>query len=143
MPDPEAVPLEALRQALAARVEEAGHLPTIAREIGVSSATLRKFLDGRDLYAKTRRRLLEWWGKHHVKLLPEVSSPAISAALDDIFSDVPPEQRPGTRDRFLATLSRLYAAHPDDCPPWIGELVLATSGGAPDAASATNGTEEE
>jgi hypothetical protein len=125
MPDPEAVPLEALRQALAARVEEAGHLPTIAREIGISRSSLQKFLAGSNLYAKTRKRLLDWRDRHSGTLVPDLSSPEIAGVIAAILTEVPPEGRSAMRDELIETLRGLYAAHPDHCPEWIAEVAGA------------------
>jgi hypothetical protein len=122
--------LQELREIAAAEVQ-AGTLRSVAREIGLSPVGLQKFLAGSSPYAKTRKRLFEWWSREHRHLLPELSSPAVSQEVEAVIGAVPPEQRAAVRDDLIATLRRLYEALPDRCPEWVGELAQAPHAPSP------------
>jgi hypothetical protein len=135
------VSLEELRAAVAAQVAETEKPRAVAREIGISGAGLQNFLAGGVPYAKTRRRLVEWWARDHGHRLPEVSSPAIAESIDALMATLPPERRPAVGTELVDTLRRLYDAHAEHCPPWMAELAGAATGrdparGGPDGGPA-------
>jgi hypothetical protein len=126
--------LDALRAFIATRVAEKGAVRGIAREIGVSAMGLQKFLSGGTPYAKTRRRLAEWWMAQEPNLLPALEAEGIEEAIAGMLAAVAPERRHELRDRLIATLRSLHDSHPDACPPWMGELVRKTHRCAPGEA---------
>jgi hypothetical protein len=125
--------LDEIRAYIATRVAEKGALRGVARETGVSATGLQKFLSGGTPYAKTRRRLAEWWMAQEPNLLPALDGEGIEEAIAGMLAAVAPERRYEFRDRLIATLRDLHDAHPDACPPWMGELVSKTQRSAPGA----------
>jgi hypothetical protein len=133
------VSLEELRAAVAAQVAETEKPRAVAREIGISGAGLQNFLAGGVPYAKTRRRLVEWWARDHGHRLPEVSSPAIAESIDALMATLPPERRPAVGTELVDTLRRLYDAHAEHCPPWMAELAHPRPGSDPGRTGAAGG----
>lgn len=133
------VSLDELRAAVAAQVAETEKPRAVAREIGISGAGLQNFLAGGVPYAKTRRRLVEWWSRDHGHRLPEVSSPAIAQSIDALMSTLPPERRPAIGTELVDTLRRLYDAHAEHCPPWMAELARPQTGSDPGRTEAAGG----
>jgi hypothetical protein len=114
--------LERLRERVAARVE-ASSLRIVARQVGMSPAGLQKFLSGGTPYAKSRKKLFDWWDRQRGHLPTRLSSPEIATAINALIQELPPERRSGAMEALVETLRGLYDRHADACPQWMAELV--------------------
>jgi hypothetical protein len=126
--------LDRLRDGVAVRVQ-ATSLRIVARQVGMSPTGLLKFLAGGTPYAKSRKKLFDWWDRQQGHLPTELSSSEIAAAINALIQELPPERRAGAMEDLTATLRGLYERHSDVCPAWLAELVREPEDAAPAAAA--------
>jgi hypothetical protein len=102
---------EKLRQEVA-RAEAFTSLRAVAKEIGVSPTGLRQFLNGRDLYAPSRRKMTRWYADRlagtHTQAAPDPHTVAcaVSILLHDLESDLPAMDARLIRVRIGEALAR-------------------------------------
>lgn len=137
----EKVTTQTLRNAVNLALEHKS-LRTVAREIGISAAGLKKFAEGSsDIYGPTRRRMLPWYRLFR-ETLPQAPEPgAVAAAVDVLLSDMPAELQGDTRAELGAILVEAYAGfvrgtEAAAVPPRPARSARRTSGPAPAAATA-------
>lgn len=116
------LPLAKIREALALEVESAS-LRRSARNVGMSPTGLRKFLDGADPYAVTRRKLERWYVRERPAYGSEVTAVVAQNALRLLVQDLPPGRRDHAIRSLLTGLREEYARAEAEPPEWLSELL--------------------
>lgn len=111
------MPVESLRRAVALAVK-ANSLRAVARQVGMSAMGLRHFIDGRNPYSATLRKLTAWHVKH-AALLESFSPATARSALDVLLEAMPESERDSAA---LGLLHRLDAIHREKGVPPPGWL---------------------
>lgn len=122
MRNPPPTNLERVRDTVALHVQ-ATTLRAVARTIGVSPSGLDKFLSGGTPYAKSRKKLYDWWDRERGTIPSQLTSPTVSRAVRALILELPPEVRDAALDDLVETLRSVYERHSEACPPWMGELL--------------------
>lgn len=113
--------IETMRDAVADRIRSTS-LRSVAREIGMSAAGLKKFLDGAAPYTPTVRRLRIWYVQHAAGRGGEVLAAEAAAALNLLLFDLAPEPRRTAAAVVLDAMAAGYADSGKDVPPWLDDL---------------------
>lgn len=120
MPSPDrGVRLEAIREA-ARLATEATSLRAVARAVGMSPMGLKHFLDGRNPYTATLRRLTIWFVAHGA----EGGAPEelIRAAMGMLLEGLPESGRPRGRQALLDVVERMHRQAGTQPPAWLAVL---------------------
>lgn len=133
MRNPPPTNLERVRDTVALHVQ-AYTLRAVARQIGLSPSGLDKFLAGGTPYAKSRKKLYDWWDRERGTIPSQLTSSTVSHALRALILDLPPEIRDSALDDLVETLRGVYDQHSEACPPWMGELLHTYRDPAPEDA---------
>lgn len=110
-----------MRQVVAEHVDNTS-LRRVARQLGMSPAGLRQFLDGAAPYTPTLRRLRRWYPRHAARAAGNVDPGDAAAALTLLLHELAPAPRGQVAARILETLARAYEASGKTRPEWIEEL---------------------
>jgi hypothetical protein len=110
-----------IRERVGARVENTS-LRNVAREIGMSPAGLKKFLQGTAPHSPTLRRLRNWYVQYVAASAGDVSEPDASAALAVLVHDLTPDARRRIAGEVLDTLARGYETSGKTRPDWFSGL---------------------
>jgi transcriptional regulator with XRE-family HTH domain len=114
------VPVEAIRRE-AKLAEEATSLRAVARDIGVSAAGLRQFLNGRSPYPTTLVKLNAWYLRR-LASAPEFTAAAAQAGLRVLLEAIPADEREAAAAELLEYLEGLYRGRRLRPPAWLAEL---------------------
>jgi hypothetical protein len=128
--------IQRMRETASARVEYTS-LRSVAREIGMSPSGLGKFLDGAAPYTPTLRRLRQWYLQYGAVSLGRVEAEDASSALSVLLHDLSPDARREVAGTILERLRRAYEASGKPVPPWLPDMLAASS------PAAEAGDEEE
>lgn len=112
----------------AAQEAERTSLRAAARAIGISPTGLKKFLDGTNPYAPTRRRLRRWLAERgdQVQIVPEAH--VVGAALNVLFRELPHDVVDPWRERAYQCLEAVYGAPITRVSPQSAASMLSASG---------------
>jgi hypothetical protein len=112
----------------AAQEAERTSLRAAARAIGISPTGLKKFLDGTNPYAPTRRRLRRWLAERgdQVQIVPE--GHVIEAALNVLFRELPHDVVAPWRERAYQCLEAVYGAPITRVSPQSAASMLSAAG---------------
>ncbi|HEU4558076.1 MAG TPA: hypothetical protein VFS20_09510 [Longimicrobium sp.] len=126
MPPPEsAVRIEAIRAAVRLAIAEKS-LRAVAREVGLSPMGLSNFLNGRQPYTATRRKLTLWYAEHGAQL--GAHEDAVRAALDILLEGLPAKGRERGVGVVLDVVERMHRESRTQPPAWLGTLRRDGSG---------------
>lgn len=117
-------PLHVIRES-ARRAVEARSLRSVAREVGLSHAGLKHFIDGAEPYSPTRRRLLHWYVMHAAET-SVASNDTASAALAVLLDAVPLEERGTATAELVAALADLHQKLGVSPPQWLASFLDQT-----------------
>lgn len=120
MTSPSRIPVEEIREAARLAVE-ATSLRAVARAVKLSPMGLRHFLDGREPYSATRRKLNAWFATQ-AGLRPEYADPVIRASLASMLEGIPEPRRDVAARRLLEMLETVYAEQGALPPSWLARL---------------------
>lgn len=120
MPPPEvSVRVEAMREAVRLAVS-AKSLRAVAREVGLSPMGLSNFLNGRQPYTATRRKLTLWYAEHGSQL--GAREDAVRAALDILLEGLPTKGRERGMEAVLEVVERMHRDSRTQPPAWLRVL---------------------
>jgi len=117
---PSRIPIAEIREAARLAVETQS-LRAVAREIKLSPMGLRNFLDGREPYSATRRKLNAWFVEH-AATRPEYDEPAVRASLAVLLEGIPEAQRDAVARALLEWVESAYAQNGARPPAWLKRL---------------------
>lgn len=121
-----------MRHAVAARVKNTS-LRKVAREVGMSTSGLMKFLAGGSPYSRTLRNLRNWFVRFGA-LPGEVRIQDAAAALEVLMHDLLPASRPDAAGAVLEAIGRGYEQSGKERPDWMPELLARFQPPAADPA---------
>jgi transcriptional regulator with XRE-family HTH domain len=110
-----------MRQVVAEHVDNTS-LRKVARQLGMSPAGLRQFLDGAAPYTPTLRRLRRWYPRYAAQAAGNVDPRDAATALTLLLHEFAPDPRGEVAAEILDTLAGAYEASGKTRPEWIGEL---------------------
>jgi hypothetical protein len=112
----------------AAQEAERTSLRATARVSGISPTGLKKFLDGTNLYAPTRRRLRRWLAERGdpVQIVPEAH--VIGAALNVLFRELSHDVVAPWRERAYQCLEAVYGVPISRVSPHSATSMLSAAG---------------
>ena len=119
-PPPSRIPIAEIREAARLAVETQS-LRAVARDIKLSPMGLRNFLDGREPYSATRRKLNAWFVEYAASR-PEYDASAVRASLAVILEGIPEAQRDAVARELLGFVDQAYAANGARAPTWLAKL---------------------
>ncbi len=120
MPPPEvSVRIEAMREAVRLAVSIKS-LRAVAREVGLSPMGLSNFLNGRQPYTATRRKLTLWYAQHGAEL--GAREDAVRAALDILLEGLPTKGRERAMEAVLEVVERMHRDSRTQPPAWLRVL---------------------
>jgi transcriptional regulator with XRE-family HTH domain len=111
---------ETVRRAVAASSQR-----TVAAQVGVSYRTIGKFLAGSEPYARTLKKLQEWYVSTVLPRDGAVSPEAATAAVFIVLDDVPQPRRAEAVRELVRSLVRIHRDAGVPPPGWITELESA------------------
>ncbi len=120
-----------LRQALLA---EAATQPLrhLSRQVGVSPAGLRRFVDGAHPYSATRRKLERWYVLHGPgRLAAGLTAGSALTILRVLVDGVAPARQPETVQALVKSLCDAYATAHLAEPDWLREVRAEVERAAP------------
>jgi hypothetical protein len=117
---PSRIPIAEIREAARLAVETQS-LRAVAREIKLSPMGLRNFLDGREPYSATRRKLNAWFVEH-AATRPEYEEAAVRASLAVLLEGIPESQRDTVARELLDFLESEYVQNGARPPAWLKRL---------------------
>jgi hypothetical protein len=112
--------IKKMRQAVIDQVENTS-LRNVARQLGMSPAGLRKFMDGGAPYTPTLRRLRKWYPRY-AGGGGNVQAQEAAAALTLLLHEVAPGPRREIAAEILDSLAGAYEQSGKPRPAWIDEL---------------------
>ncbi|HEX6746546.1 MAG TPA: hypothetical protein VF092_04565 [Longimicrobium sp.] len=109
------------------RASEARSQRSVAAEIGISYRTVGKFLAGSAPYARTLKKLQEWFVS---TIVPQdgVSPEAATAAVFIMLDNIPPSFRAEAVHKLVQALGDIHREVGVKLPGWISDLDAARSG---------------
>jgi transcriptional regulator with XRE-family HTH domain len=111
-----------MRQAVIEHVDNTS-LRKVARQLGMSPAGLKKFMEGGAPYTPTLRRLRKWYPRYTAATAGGTVDPRdAAAALALLLHELPPDPRGQTAAGILQSLASAYEASGKPRPAWITEL---------------------
>jgi hypothetical protein len=111
---------ESVRRAVAASSQR-----SVAAQVGVSYRTIGKFLAGSEPYARTLRKLQEWFVSAVVPRDGRVSPDAATAAVFIVLDDIPQPHRADAVRELVRALGKIHRDAGVQPPGWIGDLESA------------------
>lgn len=129
MPAPASrIPVEAIREAARLAVE-ATSLRSVARAVRLSPTGLKNFLNGREPYSATRRKLNAWFVQH-AEQRPEYAEPAARASLAVLTEGIPAPGRGAVAARILEVVREGHERSGTSPPAWLETLGTSDDDGA-------------
>ena len=116
-------PVEMLREAVR-RASEARSQRAVAAEIGISYRTVGKFLAGSQPYARTLKKLQDWYIRGIVPrdgVSPETAIAAVFIMLDEI----PPARRAEAAHKLVQAVGDIHHDLGVSLPGWLVDLESA------------------
>lgn len=109
--------LERIRQVLRRDLRVHSRQQDLAREIGISRGSLRKFVDSQSIPShQVQQRLQDW-----VDSRPPIWTPPGAVALVLLVHDLPYQQRGEARRRLARELAAIYAEGGREISAWLTE----------------------
>jgi len=109
--------VESLRLAVRRELRVHRGQRALARLIGVSRGTLRKFVEMQSLPTPSNLEKIQEWAADR----PDVQAPLGAVALAVIAGDLPADFRFRARLRLSRELASVYAEAGESPPPWVAE----------------------
>lgn len=119
-------PVDAIRQAARLAVESTS-LRAVARSVGMSPMGLKNFLDGRQPYSATSRKLNAWYVTHEAERR-SFSISAARGALTVLLDGVPQGERAKAASVVLDDLWSFHRGLGTSPPAWLAELRDGSAG---------------
>lgn len=111
--------LERIRQALRRDLRVHNRQQDLAREIGISRGSLRKFVENQSIPSyEVQQRLQDW-----VDSRPPIRTPPGAVALVLLVHDLPYQQRGEARRRLARELAAIYGEAGREIAQWLTEEV--------------------
>lgn len=121
MPSPgSGIPVGAIREAARLAVE-ATSLRSVARAVRLSPMGLKNFLEGREPYSATRRKLNAWFVEHAAGR-PEYAESAARASLAVLTEGIPAAGRDAVAARILQVVREGHGRSGTPPPAWLDAL---------------------
>lgn len=108
------VPFAVIRAALLAAREGGTGWRVLGRQVGLSPAGLRHFVNGGVPYDATHRKLLAWYAQYG-----EASEEQIRAAFELLLERLPPDTRALAEPPLVKALITAYGVQRLPPPPWL------------------------
>jgi hypothetical protein len=109
--------LEGLRQTLRRELRVHSGQRVLARNLGISRAVIRKFIEMRSVPTRANMALLTDWAADR----PEVDTPLGAVCLAVLAGELQPGMRHPGRRRVAEALAGLYAESASEIPAWLAD----------------------